>query len=179
MPTTLFLSYARKDGNTAAAQLRQDLQRSGFQIWRDIEDMRSGQDWKNQLRQAIKAVDAVLVLLTPASVASQYVTWEWETAQTLDKRVIPILVQDCNVPQDLNRLHYHRLDTPENYVSGLMGLVRDLIQLSTDAKEATQPKPPEAKGTQINQTITGNNNQTIGQVHGGTVIGNVDSNVTL
>ncbi len=35
----IFLSYARADGKTAAIRLRSELQRAGFEVWRDIEDM--------------------------------------------------------------------------------------------------------------------------------------------
>ncbi|MGF1512232.1 MAG: toll/interleukin-1 receptor domain-containing protein [Elainellaceae cyanobacterium] len=138
--TTVFLSYARKDGGEAAARLRGELQRSGFEVWRDIEDMRGGQELKNQLRQAIKAVDAVLVILTPGAVASKYVEWEWEAALTLDKRVIPLMMRTCEVPGDLRRLHYHRLNSEQEYVSGFAGLVRDLIQLSAGPAESAKPK---------------------------------------
>ncbi|MCU0565240.1 MAG: hypothetical protein MUF49_01420 [Oculatellaceae cyanobacterium Prado106] len=42
-----------------------------------------------------------------------------------------------------------------------------------------EPAPDGTPGLQIVQTVTGNNNQVIGQVTGGNVLGNVTGNVTL
>ncbi|MDX2212730.1 MAG: TIR domain-containing protein [Oculatellaceae cyanobacterium bins.114] len=126
----VFLSYARADGKPAATRLRGELERVGFQIWRDIEDMQGGQSWKDQLREALRTVQVVVVLLTPAAVASKYVEWEWETALTLDKRVIPLLLMPCDVPSDLSRLHYHNLSTDQEYTLGFAALIRDLYSLT-------------------------------------------------
>jgi hypothetical protein len=126
----VFLSYSRTDGLDAADRLRDELTAMGFGAWRDVEEMQGGLNWKRQLHQALVAVDAVLVLLTPGAVASPTVTWEWETALIADKRVIPILLSPCAVPVELNRLHYHRLDDPTTYTLGLAKLTRDLLHIS-------------------------------------------------
>lgn len=102
--TKVFLSYARADGQMAAARLRAELSRSGFDIWQDTQNMASGQAWKEQLRQALREVDAVVVLMTPGSVTSKYVEWEWEMAQMASKRVIPLLILPCDVPDSSLRL---------------------------------------------------------------------------
>lgn len=129
----LFLSYARADGKLAATRLRAELERVGFQIWRDLEDMQGGQSWKDQLREALRSVKVVVVLLTPAAIASKYVEWEWGTAQTLEKRVIPLLISPCDVPDELSRLHYHNLSTEQEYTLGFAALIRDLYALATPA----------------------------------------------
>ncbi|NER79747.1 MAG: toll/interleukin-1 receptor domain-containing protein [Leptolyngbya sp. SIO1D8] len=135
----IFLSYARADGQTAATRLRSELERAGFQVWRDIEDMQGGQAWKDQLRQAIRTVDTVVVLLTPAAVVSKYVEWEWENALTLEKRVIPLLILPCDVPDELTRLHYHNLSAGQDYVLGFAALLRDLYTAPT-AEQSSMAK---------------------------------------
>lgn len=123
---TLFISYARKDGSLAAQRLRTELTSAGFTIWQDTQDMQGGKEWKAQLRTILKQVDTVLVLMTPAAVASKYVEWEWDTAQSFEKTVIPIKISDCDVPDELQRLHYRDLSTQANYSNTLMTIVRDL-----------------------------------------------------
>lgn len=125
----IFLSYARKDGFEAATRLRFELERADFQIWRDREDMRGGQDWRQQLQDAIYKVDVVLVLLTPAAVQSPYVTEEWKLALRLGKVVIPLLIRDCTIPRKLSRLHYHNLSGETEYTLGFAALIRDLNHL--------------------------------------------------
>lgn len=138
----VFLSYARVDGFSAAAKLRGELTAMGFPVWRDIEDMQGGLAWKEQLRAALRGTDAVLVLLTPAAVASQMVTWEWENALTLEKRVVGLLISPCDVPAELKRLHYHDLSDPATYTLGLARLARDLLRLAL-----ARPASPEAAMT--------------------------------
>lgn len=128
--SAIFLSYARKDGQPAAIRLRSELERAGLEVWRDIEDMQGGQSWKDQLRKALRTVDTVVVLLTPASVTSKYVEWEWENALTLEKQVIPLLLLPCEVPAELKRRHYHNLSNEQDYVIGFAALMRDLFSRS-------------------------------------------------
>lgn len=143
--TQVFLSYARADGAGAATRLREELSRSGFTVWQDTENMQGGQAWKEQLRTALRQVDAVLVLLTPGAVSSRYVTWEWEMAQMVEKPVMPLLVTNCDVPDDLGRLHYHDFSAESGYTLGLMSLMRDLNQLDS----ASRSGQPEQPATQI------------------------------
>jgi len=149
----IFLSYARSDGLDAAARLRDELTGMGFAVWRDIEEMRGGLAWRKQLFQALSKVDAVLVLLTPGAVVSANVTWEWQRAQEMDQRMIPLLINPCDVPADLKTLHYHRLDEPAGYTLGLARLTRDLIALAVQK----QGDAPMAEAGDV-ITVFGNDN---------------------
>ncbi|MEM9009190.1 MAG: toll/interleukin-1 receptor domain-containing protein, partial [Cyanobacteria bacterium P01_F01_bin.86] len=154
----IFLSYARADGKVAATRLRSELERAGFQVWRDIEDMQGGQAWKEQLRQNIRTADTVVVLLTPAAVASKYVEWEWESALTLEKRVIPLLILPCDVPEELGRLHYHNLSSEQDYVLGFAALLRDLYSVSAaEPDSGTQKQPLQTENTNDRSISIGGN----------------------
>ena len=76
----------------------------------------------------------MVLLLTPGSVVSPIVTWEREAALALNKRVIALMIQSCQVPSELATPHYHSMDTSESYRLGFAALVRDLNELMT-----TQP----------------------------------------
>src|SRR6185369_480889 len=131
----IFLSYARIDGTQSSGRLSSELRQAGFIVWRDLENLEGGQAWKDQLRNALRLVDTVLVLLTPHSVESPFVRWEWEQAFTLRKRVIPILILPCRVPDELSRLHYHDFRDPANYSIGFASLIRDLNQIKDSLAE--------------------------------------------
>ncbi len=153
----IFLSYTRKDGADAAARLRAELERAGFTVWRDIEQMRGGRAWQEQLRAALREVDVVLVLLTPGAVKSKYVTWEWDNGLTLQKRVVPLLMLPCKVPPELARLHYHDLSQADKYVLGFAALMRDLAEAA--AGQAGQSPQPGGSPT---FNISGAQNSAIG-----------------
>ena len=132
----VFLSYARSDGAQAAARLRYELERAKVQVWRDAEDLRGGEDWREQLRAALREVDVVMVMLTPSAVASPYVATEWENALALEKHVVPVLTLPCEVPAALNRLHYRNLGQVENYTLEVIGLINDLKIVWTDIRDS-------------------------------------------
>ncbi|MCL4862275.1 MAG: TIR domain-containing protein [Caldilineaceae bacterium] len=158
----IFLSYARADGAAAAETLRQEVTQMGFTVWQDVEQMRGGKAWREQLHDALQGVDALLALLTPGYVASTMCTWEWRSALKLGRRVVPLLIAPCDIPDELARLHYHNLSDPNRYPLGLATLARDLIELIP----ATPPQP--AVGAGAKYSIRGHRNTIIGE--GATVI---------
>lgn len=163
--TTVFISYARADGLHAATRLREQLSNAGLTVWRDMEEMAGGQAWKEQLRAALRQVDALVVLLTPGAVASTTVGWEWENALTLQKRVLPLLIAACEVPAELKRLHYHDLTTPARHAANFPKLLRDLYELSMKPGESQMPTPSNRASTyivhQATNTSVGDNATTL------------------
>lgn len=101
----IFISYSRKD-STQLRELRDRLIHAGYKPWIDPAP-RPGQDWRFDIDEAIYAADGVLVLITPNSAESTYVTYEWALALGIGKRVIPVIFKPT-------RLH-PRLETLENF----------------------------------------------------------------
>ncbi|MBE9111622.1 toll/interleukin-1 receptor domain-containing protein [Nodosilinea sp. LEGE 07298] len=129
MPT-IFLSYARKDGQAAVTRLKAELEQAGFQVWRDIEGMRGGRAWRHQILDVIYSADAVVLVLTPSAVNSENVNWEWESAKKQDKTVIPVQVMTFDLPSNLKELHCHKLINEQTYTLGFASLIRDLFATS-------------------------------------------------
>ncbi|WP_017298825.1 toll/interleukin-1 receptor domain-containing protein [Nodosilinea nodulosa] len=177
---TIFLSYALKDGQAAAARLKTELEQAGFQIWRDIEAMEGGKVLKTQLRAALRAVDAVVVLLTPAAVVSEYVEWEWETALTLEKLIIPLLISPCEVPAELKQLHYRNLTTEQDYVMGIISLIRDLNSVLANDGSNREPfeNPQQNKENSDRSISVGGNSERSILISGDGNIAGSSNNVT-
>jgi formylglycine-generating enzyme required for sulfatase activity len=97
-PDTLFISYARKDVEFAQ-KLNADLQRHGVTTWIDELGIRSGEDWPDRIAMAIEGCKAMLVILSPHSVASRWVRRELAFADTKGKRVLPLLYKPCGLPK--------------------------------------------------------------------------------
>lgn len=72
-------------------QVRQLLQRAGFTVWDRKQDLASGDNLQERIRQGIEGADSVIFLLSPASVTSSYCLEELNYALSLHKRVIPVL----------------------------------------------------------------------------------------
>ena len=76
----VFLSYARRD-QVFADHLVTALEARGVNVWLDREDIPGGAAWESAIGEALSASSAVLVVLSPASVTSEYVPKELSLAE--------------------------------------------------------------------------------------------------
>lgn len=92
----VFLSYARED-QALARQLADDLRNAGLEVWSDL-DIRAGDNWVARISAELNFADIIVVLVTPISVSSNWVSAEWMTALARSKRIIPLIVGDATLP---------------------------------------------------------------------------------
>ena len=74
--------------------------------------------------------DSVVFLLSPRSVASKVCNWEVNEAERLEKRVLPVVIEDSpadSVPGRLKRLNYIFMRTAREKAEGLVQLERALL----------------------------------------------------
>ena len=75
----VFISYQHDDGDFADV-LIQKVKEAGFPTWIDNDQLQAGTDWREGIDHAIKASCALIVIMSPAAKASEYVTYEWAFA---------------------------------------------------------------------------------------------------
>lgn len=73
---TVFLSYVREDTKVAGV-LRAGLSKAGFEVWDPAERLMPGDNWALHLGKALQKADAMVVLLSPAAIASAHVEIEY------------------------------------------------------------------------------------------------------
>ena len=101
----VFISYSRREFHAAEA-LSSVLAASGqIRPWLDVEHLRPSTDWETAINAAIDDADAVVVVASPAAMASQWVTDEWERALDKGKPVYVALVRDTELPPELTTVH--------------------------------------------------------------------------
>lgn len=103
--TQVFISYSRKD-IAFARRLAGDLERTGFDVWWDISDLKGGDDWVRFIPAAIEASQYVVVLLSPESIQSEWVEREYSYAIRHRKKIIPAMIKPCAVPFSLHTINY-------------------------------------------------------------------------
>jgi hypothetical protein len=112
----IFISYARED--TASAKALADLLASeGFDVWWDPH-LRVGQDFPDEIEKAIWDSHHVIVLWTRHSVQSEWVRSESGRAHKL-RKLLPIQLEDCEVPRGFQTLHTIRFDGWSNILPEL------------------------------------------------------------
>ncbi|MEW6030867.1 MAG: toll/interleukin-1 receptor domain-containing protein [Chloroflexota bacterium] len=111
-PTRAFLIYAHRDKKTVR-DLYARLAGDGIEVWLDRERLLPGQDWQYEIRQAILKSDAVIVCLSPhfnrrkgyrheeLKIALEKVNWLPDN----ETFVIPVRLEECDMPESLRRLH--------------------------------------------------------------------------
>jgi hypothetical protein len=103
--TQAFLSYASKD--VVFAELaRMKLNEAGIQVWIDNNALHAGEEWQAAIDMGISSSDVFLVIITPQSCGSSYVTYEWAFALGKGIKVIPLLLADSDIHPRLTTLQY-------------------------------------------------------------------------
>ena len=136
----VFLSYCR-DNQKAVAQLRSELSADGEQVWWDQEIL-GGQDWKLEIRRAMKDAFAVVVCLSQETEARLKSGIYPELADAVQAYrqyapgsvfLIPVRLSNCSIPdveisnaKTLDSLQVIDLFPPPKWRDGLQRLIQSL-----------------------------------------------------
>lgn len=128
----VFISHAHND-KPLARKLAGVLEHAGFDVWHD-ELVLPGDNWANEIGKNLEDSDAMVVLLTPASLNSKTVRDELKYAlgaKNFSHRLIPVVVgspedhSEKKIPWILRRLNV--INLPEH------GNNEDVFQQITQA----------------------------------------------
>ena len=109
----IFLIYAKEDKNRIE-DLYEKLKGFGFKPWLDTKEILPGQDWRGSIKKAIEESDLALACISKNSVNKKgFVQAELKMAlDILEERtkgfspVIPVRLEDTEVPERLNKLQW-------------------------------------------------------------------------
>lgn len=130
----VFLSYARRDEKIARL-IRAVLQKIGFKVWDPATSMSAGGNWALELGKGLEDAEAMVVLISPAAMASENVKREIEYALgelRFKGRLIPVVVRPVKeIPWILETLRVLRVESdPER---GIRRLVEELKRIQSVA----------------------------------------------
>jgi hypothetical protein len=122
----IFLSYSRKD-SPIMQRLRDDLREAGLGVWADDNLEPGTSAWERAISAAIRATGCLVVILSPDAEQSTWVGRELAMAETLDKRIFPILARGTEKDAIPFRLMSHQfVDARHNYGEALEKLLSAL-----------------------------------------------------
>src|ERR1035441_1956401 len=112
-------------------QLANDLKKAGAYVWMDEAEIKVGDSLIEKVRSAIDAVDYLAVILSSHSIDSEWVKKEVDIAMTQEiqgrkVKVLPVLLESCNLPGFLVGKLYADFTTREKYSTGLAKLLERL-----------------------------------------------------
>lgn len=147
----VFISYSRQDLNFVQ-EFAQALMSNGIDVWWDLSSLQGGDNWTNEIPQAIENCDLCIVVLSPNAVQSEWVQKEYTYALNHKKRIIPILHQACKIPFALVTIN--AIDVQgSSYQKGLEQVLQlaragggETQQVLQPAIGQSQPVPPTPTG---------------------------------
>lgn len=133
----VFISHAHQD-SALARKIADALQKDGLDVWDDRYIM-PGDNWAEKVSQALDESKAMVVLVTPEALQSEWVRREIEYAlgkKDYNNRLIPVLVGPReSIPQEkipwiLRRLKAIELPNPEEQEEGIKQITETLLKAS-------------------------------------------------
>jgi hypothetical protein len=126
---SVFLCHA-SDDKPAVRHLRDKLHGDGFDVWLDEARLLPGQDWEREIKKALKAADTVIVCLSRLSIVKEgYVQKEVRRAIAIAEEkppgtifLIPVKLDACEVPLELEHLHWINLFEGDGYARTVQAL---------------------------------------------------------
>lgn len=143
---SVFISYSTKDSEFAR-KLVADLEALGHAPWLDDLEIRVGESIPLKVSAALAETEYVIVLLSKHSVASGWVQREWSTRywdEVAGGRalVLPVLIEDCDIPALLKTKKY--ADFRTNYSLGLVHLTAAISPIIASAPAERDAEVPRS-----------------------------------
>lgn len=109
----IFLSYSRHDGEQVEKVYDELLSRR-FRPWMDTKDIFAGEEWKKSIRRAIRKSDFFVACLSKNAVGKRgFLRTEiqdaleiWKEKREDDIYLIPVRLDDCEIPENLQHLQW-------------------------------------------------------------------------
>lgn len=136
----IFISYKRNDPITHnfIELLQVQLKSKNFDYWND-RNIVPGENWEAAIDNAIRDAYAVILLITRASVNSQYITYEWSSAFAKKIKVIPlVLEQEVDIHPRLDKTQYIDFSDTSDRTHKWQQLFDELTSIRTEFLSTTR-----------------------------------------
>ena len=100
-----FISYSRQEV-TFVDSFSRELEKRGIRNWVDFRNLVPGHPWQPQLDEAVQNADAILLVVSKASMSSGPVKDEWTKSLAAGRRIILILFEPCKLDPGLAGLEW-------------------------------------------------------------------------
>jgi hypothetical protein len=145
----LFVSYSRSDAEFVGALVRR-LEADGHDVWLDTEDIRGSEQWRASIVEGVRRAEAVLLVVSPRSMASEYVAREVTLAAEEKRRIVPLLLEPAamsgNIRFELAGVQQISFDGVP-FESAIEKL-RDILGGLDQQRSATSPVLPRRRAAQ-------------------------------
>jgi len=131
---SVFISYSRSD-QVFINKLHQALLYKGLKAYLDCRDIAPGEEWETRLERLILISDAVIFVITDASLKSKNCEWEVQYSSYLGKRIVPLIhgLITEKIPDKLAALNYVYSDAPSFGASAPISATTEAVKQIANA----------------------------------------------
>ncbi|MFB2892909.1 TIR domain-containing protein [Aerosakkonemataceae cyanobacterium BLCC-F50] len=139
--TQVFLSYSDQDRGFMQ-KVAKTLMREGMTVWTNRTDIKSGVEYGEVIDRGIEQADNMVFLMSKAALKSVYCQKELNYARSLNKRIIPLLIEEVDSQEILPELRTIQfIECPQDQEEKYQIYIAKLIQsLREDATYYEQHK---------------------------------------
>ena len=167
----IFVSYSSKD-RPFAINLAKELNSLGANVWIDQLGIKLGENWDNAIENALDSSNTLMLLLSPTSVESQNVQDEVSIAIQENKKLVPILIKECDLPMRWQRRQYADLiNNPEKAIGDIVEFLGLDSEATSKLKSLlslidvdTAPVSDSTSSASSSETSSGNENVLVDQL---------------
>lgn len=144
-PFQIFISYARPD-REKAEEIYKRLEKEGFDPWLDSRKIKGGQNWDFEIKRSLDRSSIVVIIWSENSRDRRgYVQREIKIA--LDKLqekliddifIIPILMNNIDIPDQLKDIHFLMGDSPTFYKELIESISHQIQRMGGERKHTQQ-----------------------------------------
>jgi hypothetical protein len=132
----VFISYSHTNADFVE-KLAFQLVKARAQVWIDRWELNVGDSLLRRIEEAVAGASALIVVLSKASVASEWCRKELTAAlmRELEERrvvVMPVLIEDCDIPLFLRDKKY--ADFRTDFDTGLSDLLKGISRVTNDTR---------------------------------------------
>ncbi|MFK7774412.1 MAG: toll/interleukin-1 receptor domain-containing protein [Saprospiraceae bacterium] len=95
-----FISYSRRQLYFAES-LVLHLQKENHNIWFDLQQLHAGSVWSDQLKDGVKKAKTLILIVSKASLASEYVEVEWKGVAAEGGQLVLAIFESVELPEEL------------------------------------------------------------------------------
>jgi hypothetical protein len=131
----VFLSHASEDKDRFVLDFARQLRENGVDAWLDQWEMKPGDSLVEKIfEEGLKEARAVIVVLSKVSVQKPWVQEELNTSVvnriSRGTRLIPVVIDDCEIPESLRSTLWQRVDDIANYDQSLQRILSAIFDIN-------------------------------------------------
>lgn len=140
----VFLSHASEDKARFVVDFARRLRENGVDAWLDQWEMKPGDSLVDKIfEEGLKEARAVVIVLSATSIQKPWVREELNASVvnriSRGTKLIPVVIDNCEVPESLRSTVWQRVDDLDNYGEGLQRILSVIFDVDDKPAIGTPP----------------------------------------